>query len=177
MFSKLQKIIDSFKGFSFRLVLLKIISTRVFFTKVLYIASAITIFLPCFFESSFIYATEMIAKHEKRSLMTANSIEEDITTSSGNVDTCPVNKKLLVEKFDFRPESKSKLFSSIIEDPASFSAFAKEMCETRSDNSNNRTTNKSDDSIGHLFIPFVLGFGITIFIIICIVRIKQYFWY
>ena len=45
--------------------------------------------------------------------MTANSIEENITTSSGNVDTCPVNKKLIVEKFNLRPESKSELFSGL----------------------------------------------------------------
>lgn len=96
--SKFQKFIDSFKSLSLRVVLLKLIFARIFFSKIIYITAALTILLPCFTKPVPVDPTEMARKHKNSFLMTTDGAKEDITTLSGGVDTGPVNKELFVEK-------------------------------------------------------------------------------
>ena len=106
-FSKLEKIVDSFKGFGFGVVSLNYLFARIFFRKVMYIAAALTIFMPCFFEPISVNATEIVAKYENGLLVSADSIKEDITNPFSGLDAGPINKKLSVEKFNFWPKSIS----------------------------------------------------------------------
>ena len=135
--SKFQNFINSFKGFIFREGLLKFVFTRIFFCKIVPIATALTIFVPCLLEPIFVNAAEVIREHKNSLLVTTDSIQENITTPSGSVDAGPVNKKLFIKKLHFWPESVSKLFGSSIKDVTPFSTsteivphdYTKECCE------------------------------------------------
>lgn len=126
-FRKFKKAIYSSKGFSFGFVLLKSVFTRIFFRKIVPIAPALTIFVPCFFESMLIYATEVGPKCENSFLMATNGIKENITTPSSSVNASPVNKKLFVEKLNFLPEGISEFFSSLVKAIPFFSAFVEKV--------------------------------------------------
>jgi predicted PurR-regulated permease PerM len=168
--SKFKKSVDSFKGFGLGSISFKYLFARVFFCKVVYVAAALTILMPCFIEPIFVNATEMIAEDENGLLVSANSIKKNITTPFGSLDTGSINKEPPIEKLNFFPESVSKLLSSFIKTVSSFSAFAEDMGKPRSNDCNCGTTDKSNNSVGHLYIAFTLGFGFTALVIVYIVR-------
>ena len=137
----------------------------VFFRKVVYIAAALTIILPCLIESYSFKQIQVGPKLYKSSLVLSCSIPEHL---GGSWYAGPVNKVSSVKKLNFVTESIPKFLGGLVEIFSSVSAYGETVSQISTKSSDDGTDNDVDDSFKH-FIAGVfcgcfgtaLGFHIT----------------